>query len=502
MAVLFQMKSGQIELFASRNLGRLQSGLRRRRDRTATRRFGMPAKPVYLQRELVEGDIPHGNLLIKHSLRGQLKISMIELFPVIASQVHMGRLPGRRKQTQTDLALPGRVDVENHILICILDDSQFAVREEILDERLFLVRHDPAEIGLVLRVHARHQLDVRAVLVRQVPVPGAAEIAVPPSPLLLARGEAMVRHMQHTALRVVLVTALEIIVRGGDHIGGRDLDILVVGNVDTGRVIHLVIHTRRDREGADRPFSVVEDRIHVRREHALVSVVHLDGRIGPPQESLGNLGPVVQHSFYLKISTAGTKRESGHPLLVEHPLHLAAPDSHALIGILLDGAVHRHKGAGAVVLGPVELDAAANPRPCQADERRLDYLVIVNEMPIGNFVKGHLYPSAQFGENHDLDILVLQKDSVVFLVHLLVRDGLDDGIGINDAAASLIDTFLQEYGILFGLSCLIGRNRDLFFPSFNHGYLINSVSSCSRVFPFVSGSFFTKYARVTKQMAE
>ena len=155
-----------------------------------------------------------------------------------------------------------------------------------------------------------------------------------------------------------------------------------------------------------------------------------------------------------------------------------------------------------MVLGPVELDAAANPRPCQADERRLDYLVIVNEMPIGNFVKGHLYPSAQFGENHDLDILVLQKDSVVFLVHLLVRDGLDDGIGINDAAASLIDTFLQEYGILFGLSCLIGRNRDLFFPSFNHGYLINSVSSCSRVFPFVSGSFFTKYARVTKQMAE
>ena len=71
------------------------------------------------------------------------------------------------------------------------------------------------------------------------------------------------------------------------------------------------------------------------------------------------------------------------------------------------------EGAGTVVLRPVELNPARDPRPGQPDQGRLDHLVVVDEMVAVGFIQRHLHPPADFGQDHDLEIAILQKDGVV-----------------------------------------------------------------------------------------
>ena len=230
----------------------------------------------------------------------------------------------------------------------------------------------------------------------------------------------MAGHVEHTALRIVLVATLEVVLRIDGHIRGRHLDILIVGDVDTRRVVHLVIGTRGDGERRDGPFAMVKHGIHIGREHALVFIIYLHGRVRPPEERLRQRGAVRNATLDLQIGTAGAQGEARHPLLVEHPLHLVLPDRYAPVGILHDGAVHGQVGARTVVLRPVELDAAAYPRPRQAHQCGLDDVVIVHEVALLDLVVRHLDAAAQFGQDHHLDIFVLQVDGLPLLVHFLV----------------------------------------------------------------------------------
>ena len=58
---------------------------------------------------------------------------------------------------------------------------------EILSEYFFLKGFQPCEIRLVVREHACHQFNVRAILICQVPVPRPSKVAAAPGPLLLTR---------------------------------------------------------------------------------------------------------------------------------------------------------------------------------------------------------------------------------------------------------------------------------------------------------------------------
>ena len=87
-------------------------------------------------------------------------------------------------------------------------------------------------------------------------------------------------------------------------------------------------------------------------------------------------------------------------------------------------------------------------------------------MALANLVIGHLHASAQLGQNHYLDVFVLQPYGQVLAVRLLVGNLLDDGVGIDDAARTLIDALLQEHRVLLGFAHLVGGNRDDFTPSF------------------------------------
>ena len=148
------------------------------------------------------------------------------------------------------------VDIHHEVLAGLLHDAQVAVGHEVLHKLLLLVGHEPSEVGLVLGVDACHEFYVGAehagciliVIVGEAAVPRAAKVAIAPGPLFLAGTEVVAGHMEHAALGIVLVASLEVVLRVDGHVGGGHGDVLVVGDVDTGRVVHLIIGARGDGE--------------------------------------------------------------------------------------------------------------------------------------------------------------------------------------------------------------------------------------------------------------
>jgi hypothetical protein len=65
---------------------------------------------------------------------------------------------------------------------------------------------------------------------------------------------------------------------------------------------------------------------------------------------------------------------------MKHALNFVHPHRLAAVGVLFEPVVDGRKRAGPVVLGPVELDAARNPRPREAYQRGLNHLVVVHKM--------------------------------------------------------------------------------------------------------------------------
>ena len=131
--------------------------------------------------------------------------------------------------------------------------------------------------------------------------------------------------MQHTTLRIVLITTFEVVLGVDSHIACGHIDILVIRDIHTCGVIHLVIGSRSDGERRYSTLTMIEDRIHIRREHALIGIVHLNSRIRPPEECLRQIGTVADTTLYLEIGTAWTQRKARHTFLMEHPLHLVHP---------------------------------------------------------------------------------------------------------------------------------------------------------------------------------
>ena len=213
---------------------------------------------------------------------------------------------------------------------------------------------------------------------------------------------------------------------------------------------------------------MVEDGIHIGWKDTLILIVHLDGRICPPKEGLRQRCAVAHTSLYLKIGTTGSECETCHALLMEHLFHLVHPYRYRAVGILLNVSVYGHEGGWTMMLRPVELNATADPRTDQTNQRWLDDMVVIDKVALLDLVVGHLHATAQLGQHHHLDIFVFQPDGLIVFVHLFIADGFYDRIRINNATRPLIDSFLQEHRTLFRLSHLIGGNRYYLSPSFYH----------------------------------
>lgn len=120
-----------------------------------------------------------------------------------------------------------------------------------------------------------------------------------------------------------------------------------------------------------------------------------------------------------------------------------------------------------MVLRPVELDAAADPRPHQAHQRGLDDLVVVDEVVAVGLVIGALHAPAQLRQDHHAQIVVFQPYRAVGLVHLFIVDLINDGKGIHLAAAALIDALFQKHGIGVGLAHAVGGDNHALLPNLN-----------------------------------
>ena len=228
--------------------------------------------------------------------------------------------------------------------------------------------------------------------------------------------------MQHTTLRIIFISTLEIVLGVDSHIACWHIDILIVRNIHACRVIHLIISACRNGERRYGTLTMIEYCIHIGWEHALISIVYLNSRIRPPKEGLRQISAIAHTTLYLEISTAWTQRKASHTLLVEHPLQLVHPYGNRTILVLNNSAIHRHKGTGTMVLRPIKLNTARYPRASQSHKCRLHHMIIIDEMTLLDLIISHLDASTQFGQNHNLDIFVLKIDGLVVFIGLLIAD--------------------------------------------------------------------------------
>ena len=315
-------------------------------------------------------------------------------FSIVTFQHYINHLLRCCEYLETYLLFTFRFYVHQQIFACILHHSQFTVRQEVLYEALFFVRLQPCKVRLVLGIDTSHQFDVRSVLVSQITVPCTAEITVSPCPLLFARRNMMICHMKHTCTSVVFVATLKVVTGVDSHIRSRNFDILIVRNVYSGRIVHLIISTRCYREAGYGTLSMIEHRIDVGRKYTLIVVVHRYGRIRPPQEGLRHFGTVVEHPFYFEKSMSRTKREARHPFLMKHPFHFVHPYSDAAVSIFFNRRIYRHISTGTMMLRPIKLNTSRNPRTCQPHQCRFNHVIVINKMTFPDLIISHLYTTA------------------------------------------------------------------------------------------------------------
>ena len=142
-------------------------------------------------------------------------------------------------------------------------------------------------------------------------------------------------------------------------------------------------------------------------------------------------------------------------LELDHAAHIAG------------GNIRREKGARPVVLRPVELDAAGDPRAGETDEGRLDNVLPVEEIVVAiGFVLADENAPADLRQEHEPHEFVLQADRLVFdrprFIEDLVDerhrvDLVDERHRVDLVAGPLVDAFLEEDGVLFRCTGRIRR---------------------------------------------
>ncbi len=354
----------------------------------------------------------------------------------------------------------------------LVDRAGLLDRVPVLGEGLGLAGFEVGEVGLVVGEHPGHELDVGAAGVGQVRVPGPAEGRVAPGPLLLAGGDAVVGPVDEAGAGAVVVAAEEVVLGAQAHVRGGHRDVAVpveavavraLGGAPRG-VVDAVVAACGGREGGGGALGVVGDHAHVGGEEGLVVVVRLGGHVGPPQEGLDLVGAVDQVAAQLDERAAGAQAYAVHALHAREGVVVGAPDRRRSVLIVLDEGLGRQVRGGPVVLGPVELDAAGDPRPEQADQGRFDDLVAVEEVVARGLVVADVDAPAQFGQDHQPHVLVLQVHRVPLPRGLLLGDLVDERQRVDRARGALVDALVEVGRVAVGLAGLVGVDGDALAP--------------------------------------
>ena len=471
VAVLLDVQAGQVELLVGENLLRQLRGGRRIGnlvDLLRLRRVVEQLPAIRVVHGQHERRLRHvdDDAVAEHVHRADRRRPVVD-GPAVRGEHHARVLVDARGVDGDVRRARPALEVQHDLGARVFDVARGLVGHEVLGEGLLLKGLQPREVRLVVAEHAGHQLDVRAVFVGQVAVPRLAEVAAAPGPLLLAGGDVVVGDVQDARAHAVIIAADEVVIAVRAHVARGDGDVPVAGDVHARAVIVLVVDARGDREGGDVALAVVIDGAHVRREDGLRVVIDGHSGVGPPQERLRQARAVVELAANLDIGAVGVDGKGHLALRAVHLVDLGELDRAAAVLVFGDAPVGRRIGRRAVVLRPVELDAAGNPRADEAHQRRLDDLVVVDEVVAVGLVVGALDAAAQLRQHHHADVVVLQPHRGIGLIDLLVEDLVDDGQRIHLAAGALIDALFEEHGVLVRLADAIGGQHDLLHPDFS-----------------------------------
>ncbi len=138
--------------------------------------------------------------------------------PLVA-YLEAGPAKRRHRIYPADEAVIATLQFDGGAGIGVLQSAKGVIGQEVLHEHLLFTGIQPGEVGLVVGIDPGHQLDVGAVVVGQVAIPGQTKIAVAPAPLLLARRHMVIRHVQQAPLLVMTVGTDEVVVGLVRHIG-------------------------------------------------------------------------------------------------------------------------------------------------------------------------------------------------------------------------------------------------------------------------------------------
>ena len=253
-----------------------------------------------------------------------------------------------RANTYPGLPVTG-LEVDGHAAIGVLGRADLLNGIPVLAESLGFVRLHPGEVRLIVRVHARHQLDVRPVGIRQIALPCFGGFRDPPCEHLLSGRDVVIRHVDYARVPAVIVAPEEVVPGLRDEVGGGHRDVLTPGDVHPVGVIHSVVNVSGDGKAGHGPLGVIRHAGHVRGEHDLVLVVDVYAHIHPPQERLREGRPIVELDFELDERLLGIETDADHPLRAIYRLVVAEPNGSAPVRALLDRMTDRHKRRGAMV---------------------------------------------------------------------------------------------------------------------------------------------------------
>src|SRR5229473_4118008 len=116
---------------------------------------------------------------------------------------------------------------------------------------------------------------------------------------------------------------------------------------------------------------------------------------------------------------------------------IATPDCPGTVGMSFDLKAHGHERCGSMMLWPIELYAAGNPRPSQTHERGFDNVLAIEEVIPVRLVNADVDASANLRQDHDTQKLVLQMNRIR-------RDAVGERQWVHPPSAALIDPFLDR----------------------------------------------------------
>jgi len=92
----------------------------------------------------------------------------------------------------------------------------------------------------------------------------------------------MIGHVQQARFFPFVVVADEVEIGVGGHIGSGYLDVFISGDINTCRVIVLIIFPGGYWKGGDRALPVIHDSVNVWWENGEGIVIHRNSRVCPP----------------------------------------------------------------------------------------------------------------------------------------------------------------------------------------------------------------------------